>query len=186
MSIELNRPVTEEQHRQADEMYRECIKSQKVYMHMIADKLRVGGELNALERGITAAVVRGMANGMLDFQKVADKLDAGEELNASDGGFVAAILKLAANGMSEVRKRAKGQSKVPDDVVISVALDVVFRGKSQNASMLDWAGIYEVDISSIKKALKKLGYESIKKSMENSRDKKEGKAGIRWIPKAEA
>jgi hypothetical protein len=150
MRMELNRPVTEEQHKQADEKHREVVRSQKSYIRELADKLEAGETLDAFAREFAAAVLRG-----------------------------------AANNMSEVRKRPKGQSKVQDEVAVYVASDVVFEGKSKNASMEHWAGVYDVDVASIKKVLNKVGYESIKKSMENSRDKKDGETGIKWISKAD-
>lgn len=150
MRMELNRPVTEEQHRLADEKHREVVQSQKAYL-----------------------------------REMADKLDAGEELDAFERGFAASVLRGAANSISEIRKRPKGQSKVQDEVAVYVAGDVVFRGKSKNASMEYWAGEYDVDVTSIKKVLNKVGYESIKKSMENSRDKKDAESGIKWIPKVD-
>lgn len=150
MRMELNRPVTEEQHRQADEKHRAVVKHQKAFIREIANKLEAGKELDAHAREFAAVVLRG-----------------------------------AANNMSEVRKRPKGQSKVQDEVAVYVASDVVFEGKSKNASMEHWAGVYDVDVASIKKVLNKVGYESIKKSMENSRDKKDGETGIKWIPKAD-
>ena len=151
MRMELNRPVTEEQHRQADEEHREVVRSQKAYIRELADKLEAGEALDSLARRFAAAVLRG-----------------------------------AANNMSEVRKRSKGQSKVQDEVAVYVAGDVVFRGKTKNASIEHWAGVYGVDVNSIKKVLKKVGYESIKKSMENSRDIKGDEFGVEWTPKGDA
>lgn len=115
--------------------------------------------------------------------ELADKLDAGEELDAFARGFAAAVLRGSASGMSEVRKRPKGQSKVPDEVAVFVASDVVFGGYKKNPSMERWAETYGVDIASIKKVLEKVGYESIKKSMEISRDKKDDGTGLKWTPK---
>ena len=100
--------------------------------------------------------------------ELADKLDAGEELAAFARSFAAAVLRGAANGMSEERKRPKGQSKVPYEVVVFVAKDVVFGGYKKNPSIEHWAELYGVDIASIKKILGKGGHESIKKLMENS------------------
>lgn len=148
MRMELKRPVTEEQHRLADEKHKEVVRSQKAYI-----------------------------------REMADKLDAGEDLDAFARGFVAAVLRGAANNMSEIRKRPKGQSKVQDEVAVYVASDVVFKGKTQNASIEYWAEVYDVDVNSIKKVLKKVGYESIKKEMENSRDNKN--SGVKWIPKVD-
>jgi hypothetical protein len=99
--------------------------------------------------------------------------------------FAAAVLRGAANNMSEIRKRPKGQSKVQDEVAVFVASDVVFKGKSKNASIEHWAGVYDVDVKSIKDVLQKVGYESIKESMKNSRDKKDADTGIKWVPKVD-
>lgn len=148
MRMDMNKPVTKEQHEAADKEYREVVRSQKTFIN-----------------------------------ELADKLDAGEKLDALARKFAAAVLRGAANGMSEERKRPKGQSKVPDEVAALVASDVVFGGYKKYPSMERWAETYGVDIASIQKVLGKVEYESIKKSMEISRDKKDDGTGLKWIPK---
>ena len=62
--MELNRPITEEDHKVADEKYRSVIESQKTYIHQIAGKLEAGESLEDLEVRFAVAVLRGAAKGM--------------------------------------------------------------------------------------------------------------------------
>lgn len=145
--MELNRPITEEDHKKADEEYRKLIKIQKAHTHSIADKL-----------------------------------EAGESISKFDIDWAVAVLRGAANSMSETRKRPKGRpAKLPGELAVFVAGDVVFRGKSKNETIEYYANEYQVDVKSIKEELKKQGYDTIKLSMMRSRDSKDDDLGYRWI-----
>jgi hypothetical protein len=146
--MELNRPITEEDHKKADEEYRELIKIQKAHTHSIAAKL-----------------------------------EAGEPISKFDIEWAVAVLRGAANSMSETRKRPKGRpARLPGELAVFVAGDVVFRGKSKNETIEYYANEYQVDVKSIKEELKKQGYDTIKLSMIRSRDSKDDGLGYRWVP----
>lgn len=62
--VEFNRPITEEDHKAADENYRVVAQNQKDYINKIADKLEAGEQLSRHEIGFGVAVLRGAAKGM--------------------------------------------------------------------------------------------------------------------------
>ena len=62
--MKLNQPLTEEQHKTADEEYKALVERQKKFIHSLADKLDAGGQLTPFEKSFATAVLRGAANGM--------------------------------------------------------------------------------------------------------------------------
>ncbi len=62
--MKINVPLTDEQHAEADEQYRQTAESPKLFIQEMADLVEAGVSLNSFQSKFVAAVLRGAADGM--------------------------------------------------------------------------------------------------------------------------
>ncbi|WP_372972430.1 hypothetical protein [Marinobacter sp.] len=113
-------------------------------------------------------------NNQAFMQKIAAKLEAGEPLNSMERRYTAAAMRRMANLIPEVRPQPnKRPPKVPGDAAVLIASRVVFEGVTKAKAINDLMGQYNlVDDTTVKKAIKRQGYDEIKASMLQARGKK--------------
>lgn len=62
--MKINVPLTEEEHKRADEQYEHIAESQKDFINQMAEKIEAGETLTTFECSFVAAVLRGAADGI--------------------------------------------------------------------------------------------------------------------------